>query len=237
MTMHDLQRPEFGGDSRSGGGHSPATVAAGVYDRIKQDIIFGRLAPGSKLKLDAMRRQYGVSVSTIRETLRRLATEGFALAADQRGFFVTDVSADDLTEVANLRILLECSALRTSIQNGDAQWEADLVAAQHLLSRAEQQMLSGDHSQKERWQGYDSSFHHALIKACRSRNLMSLHAILFDKYLRYQMLILTYRGQEAVDEHRAIFDAALARDADTAANMLETHIRKGLQHTLAALDH
>ena len=213
-----------------------ATVAASAYDRIKQDIIFGRLEPGAKLKLGAMRTQYQVSISTIRETLSRLASEGFVLAAEQRGFFVTDVSADDLTEVANLRILLECSALRTSVQNGDTHWEADLVAAHHLLHRAEQQMLSGDHSQKELWKKYDSDFHHALIKACESRNLMSLHAILFDKYLRYQMLILTYRGQEAADEHRAIFEAALARDADAAARHLETHITNGLTHTLAALE-
>lgn len=214
---------------------SQSTVAASAYDRIKQDIIFGRLEPGSKLKLDSMRGAYQVSVSTVRETLGRLATEGFVLAAEQRGFFVTDISGEDLTEVANLRILLECSALRTSVLNGDAQWEADLVAAHHLLHRAEQQMLAGDHSQVKLWKKYDSDFHHVLIKACESRNLMSLHAILFDKYLRYQMLVLTYRGREAVDEHKAIFEAALARDADAAAKHLEMHITKGLVHTLDAL--
>ena len=213
-----------------------ATVAASAYEQIKQDIIFGRLQPGAKLKLNAMRRLYQVSVSTIRETLNRLASEGFVQAAEQRGFFVTDVSRDDLVEVANLRILLECSALRTSIQNGDTHWEADLVAAHHLLHRAEQKMLSGDHSQDEQWKARDSAFHHALIKACQSRNLMSLHAILYDKYLRYQMLILTYRGEEAVQEHRAIFEAALARDGDAAARALEAHIRNGLAHTLAALE-
>lgn len=212
------------------------TVAASAYDRIKQDIISCRLEPGSKLKLDTMRNEYRVSISTVRETLGRLATEGFVVAAEQRGFFVTDMSAEDLTEVANLRILLECSALRTSVVNGDEYWEADLVAAHHLLHRAEQRMLTGDHSQKGLWKRYDSDFHHALIKACKSRNLMSLHAILFDKYLRYQMSVLTYRGREAVDEHKAIFDAALARDADAAAKHLETHITKGLVHTLQALD-
>lgn len=224
-------------DRRQARRTSQGTVAASAYDRIKQDIILGRLEPGSKLKLDAMRVRYQASVSTIRETLGRLATEGFVLAAEQRGFFVTEVSADDLIEVANLRILLECSALRTSVKAGDEYWEADLVAAHHLLHRAEQQMLSGDHSQKEQWKEYDSAFHHVLIRACDSRNLMSLHAILFDKYLRYQMLMLTYRGQEAVDEHRAIFEAALARDADAAAKHLETHITRGLSHTLEALGH
>jgi DNA-binding GntR family transcriptional regulator len=48
--------------------------------------------------------------------------------AEQRGFFVRSVSREDLAEIANLRILLECSALKTSIENGDADWEGDLVA-------------------------------------------------------------------------------------------------------------
>ena len=65
----------------------------------------------------------------------------------------------------------------------------------------------------------------AMIAACGSQNLLSLHSILYDKYLRYQMLVLTYRGQQAVDEHRAMFEAALDRKADKAAEILETHIQ------------
>ena len=58
--------------------------------------------------------------------------------------------------------------------------------------------------------------------------------VLYDKYLRYQMLVLTYRGEEAVEEHRKVFEAALARDIKIAAETLKTHIDKGLEHTLAA---
>ena len=97
-----------------------------------------------------------------------------------------------------------------------------------------QEDLSSDDSQKEDWKRYDWEFHLALIKACGSKNLLSLHAVLYDKYLRYQMLVLTYRGEEAVEEHRAVFEAALARDIDTAAQTLKTHIDKGLDHTLIA---
>ena len=48
------------------------------------------------------------------------------------------------------------------------------------------------------------------------------------------MLVLTYRGEEAVEEHCKVFEAALARDIDIAAETLKTHIDKGLEHTLAA---
>ena len=214
---------------------SVTTVGSTTYQRIKRDIIFGELAPGSKLKLDTLRDRYSASMSTLRETLSRLASEGFVAAEEQRGFFVTPVSREDLVEIADLRILLECHALQLSIENGDTDWEGNLVAAHHKLHLLEQRMLTGDMSKTEDWKRYDWGFHLAMIEACGSANLLSLHSILFDKYLRYQMLVLNYRGQEAIDEHRAMFEAALARDAGRAKDALRTHIEKGLSHTLAAL--
>ncbi len=209
-------------------------VGATTYQRIKHDIIFGELAPGSKLKLEALRQRYEASMSTLRETLNRLASEGFVAAQDQRGFFVTPVSPEDLREIANLRVLLECHALQLSIENGDTDWEGSLVSAHHKLHLMEQKMLSGDQSSKEDWKRYDWEFHQALIAACGSKNLLSLHSVLFDKYLRYQMLVLTYRGQEAVEEHHEMFRAALDRNVDLASEVLRKHIKRGLEHTLAA---
>lgn len=212
-----------------------STVRANTYERIKRDILFGELAPGSKLKLDTLKARYEASVSTLRETLNRLASEGFVSAEEQRGFFVTPVSKEDFSEIANLRILLEGFALRASIENGDTEWEGNLVAAHHKLHRMEQLLLKGDESQIELWKRYDWEFHLALIQACNSQNLLSLHSTLYDKYLRYQMLILTSRGAEAVEEHRIMFEAALRRDTDTAVEALEKHIRRGLDYTLASM--
>ena len=209
-------------------------VGASTYQSIKRDIIFGDLAPASKLKLETLRKNYNASMSTLRETLNRLASEGFVDALDQRGFFVTPVSKEDLMEVANLRVLLECHALKLSIDNGDTDWEGNLVSAHHKLSSMEQKMLSGDDSQKEDWKRYDWEFHLALIEACGSRNLISLHSVLFDKYLRYQMLMLTHRGQEAADEHKQMLEAALDRNVEAATKTLTVHVEKGLEHTLAA---
>lgn len=213
----------------------PSTIGASTYQRIKRDIIFGELQPGSKLKLDALKERYSASLSTLRETLNRLASDGFVEAPEQRGFLVTPVSREDLTEISELRVLLECHALELSIANGDTDWEGNLVAAHHKLHLMEQQLLKGDESEKETWKRYDWEFHQAMIAACNSKNLLSLHSIIYDKYLRYQMLVLTYRGEEAVREHKGMFDAALARDASTAKKLLEDHIRNGLSHTLEAM--
>jgi DNA-binding GntR family transcriptional regulator len=212
------------------------TVGSETYLRIKRDIIFGDLAPGTKLKLNGLKERYETSMSTLRETLNRLASEGFVDALEQRGFFVVPVSAEDLTEIADLRILLECSALDASINQGDADWEGNLVAAHHKLHRVENLLLAGDFSNKEEWKKLDREFHLALIQACANANLLALHGVLYDKYLRYQMLVLTYRGAEAVAEHQAIFDAAIKRDPQAASAALREHIHKGLVHTLEAMN-
>ena len=73
-----------------------------------------------------LKASYAASISTLREALNRLASDGFVAAEEQRGF-VTPVSKHDLSEVANLRILLECHALKESVENGDTDWEGTLL--------------------------------------------------------------------------------------------------------------
>src|SRR3954451_12922901 len=77
------------------------------YRRIRADIVFGRLRPGQKLKLETLRESYGVSVSTLREILSRLTADGFVIAEGKRGFEVAPVSSGNLKELAELRLLLE----------------------------------------------------------------------------------------------------------------------------------
>ena len=95
-------------------------------------------------------------------------------------------------------------------------------------------MRVGDRSQTELWKRYDWEFHQALISACGSQILMATHAAVFDKYLRYQMIALSFRGDIAAQEHRILRDSALARDAETATRILGEHVAGGVEHALAA---
>ena len=70
----------------------PETIGENVYRRIRTDIIFGRAKPGQKLRLDRLKDEYQASVSTLREILNRLSSEGLVLAEGQRGFEVAPVS-------------------------------------------------------------------------------------------------------------------------------------------------
>ncbi|MDQ0561299.1 DNA-binding GntR family transcriptional regulator [Rhizobium mesoamericanum] len=208
------------------------TIAESSYRRIRRDIIFGRLPPGQKLKLDGLKVTYETSVSTLREILNRLTSEGLVVAEGQRGFEVAGVSVADLREIAALRLLLEEHALEQSLEQGDVEWEAQLVSAHYKLACMEKMMASGDISQTENWKRYDWEFHQALIAACGSRLLMETHAAVFDKYLRYQMVALSYRGGVAEQEHKQLLDAALQRDSKTAKEILQRHIQGGVEHAL-----
>ena len=211
----------------------PETVGDNTYRRIRADILFGRLSPRQKLKLDRLKDRYGASVSTLREILNRLSSEGLVVAEGQRGFEVAPVSIADLREIAALRLLLECHALDQSFAAGDVEWEGRVVAAHHKLSLMEERMQAGDRSDTETWKRYDWQFHQELISACGSRTLIETHAGVFDKYLRYQMIALSFRGDIAAREHRMLLDCALERDAAAARRILVTHIEAGVEHALA----
>ncbi|HET7413926.1 MAG TPA: GntR family transcriptional regulator [Pararhizobium sp.] len=210
------------------------TVSESTYLQIRTDIIFGRLRPEEKLRLDGLKERYGASVSTLREILNRLTSEGFVVAEGQRGFEVAPISPENLKEVSALRKLLECYALDLSFRNGDMDWEGGVVAAHHKLGQMEQRMIAGDASVKETWKRYDWEFHQAMIKACGSQSLIEIHAAIFDKYLRYQMISLTFRGQKAADEHRQLLEVALKRDSERAQELLRQHIDNGVEHALAS---
>jgi DNA-binding GntR family transcriptional regulator len=113
------------------------------------------------------------------------------------------------------------------------EWEARLVSAHYKLASLERLMATGDASRAEDWKRYDWEFHQALISACGSRLLIETHSVIFDKYLRYQMVALSYRGDVASREHQALLDAALGRDADAAKKILAAHIEGGVEHALA----
>lgn len=206
--------------------HDPSlTVSDTAYRRIRSEIIFAELKPGAKLKLDQLRKTYGASVSTLRELLSRLVADGLVSAESQRGFTVAPVSAANLRELADMRLFLEGSAIERSFRDGDLEWESRVVAAHHKLSRTEALILEGQDTALPVWKGYDREFHQALISACGSRELLDLHADIYDKYLRYLILVGLYRGEVVSREHTALLDCALSRDAARARSVLATHVR------------
>lgn len=209
-----------------------ASIADRAYDRIRADIVFGRLNPGSRLRLDRLAEDYGASVSTLREILSRLSSEGLVVAEGQRGFRVASVSPSGFEDVAAMRLLLETYALPMSFAAGDLEWESRVVAAHHKLAFMERRMLAADPEAMEPWKRYDREFHQSLIEACGSQTLLDLYGGVYDQYLRYQMVAVVFRGQVAAEQHRELLACALARDVDKACALLIQHVNGCVAHAL-----
>jgi GntR family transcriptional regulator, carbon starvation induced regulator len=208
------------------------TVTETVYRRLRGEILDGALKPGGKLKLDTLKSRYHVSVNTLRETLSRLVADGLVQNEGQRGFTVIPASLADLRDITEMRRMLECEAARRSLERASLEWESQLVAAYHKLSKVEA-VIAGSH---EKYGGlleqYNREFHAALIADCGSRWLIQLHGMMYDQSLRYRMLafqVKDFPREQSRREHREILDAALARDADRLVAVLSAHITKGIE--------
>ena len=211
------------------------SVTENIFKKIKYDIVFGNLKPNQKLKLNLLQTEYNVSISILREVLNRLCGDGFIIYKVQKGFFVSPISKKDLYEIADLRITLETHALEISIKNKDYEWEAELLGAYHKLNHAENELEKNNLNAKSLWTKYDAEFHQMLIKKCNSLNLIRIHEVIFDKYLRYQLLILKYRGKDSIKEHKDLLDYSLISNIQKAQNTLRDHIKKGVDYASSNL--
>jgi GntR family carbon starvation induced transcriptional regulator len=206
-------------------------VGDDCYRRIRSDIIMAKLQPGARLKLDALKESYGVSVTTLREILSRLSAEGFVLAEGRRGFEVAPISVNNLRELAELRLLVEIHALERSIARADVEWEGRIVSAHHKLASTER-LMNSDIGDPERWKRYDGEFHQALISNCGSATLQESHSRVFDKYFRYQMVAMIYRGEKTSKQHQLLLQHALKKDFPKARTVLIEHVNSCVEDTI-----
>ena len=214
-------------------GTGGATLASDVLNRLRTDILSCTLKPGHRLRFEALRAAYDVSFSPLREALSTLVSERLVVAEGQRGFCVAPVSAIDLADLTNTRVLVEREALRLAIMTGDDEWEASVLGAFHRMDRLESRLgekyfLSPD------WGLRHKEFHNALARASQSPILLEIRDNLFNRAQRYRRISSLYRPntRNKDAEHRAIMEAALARDTTQAADLIERHIRQTAENVM-----
>jgi DNA-binding GntR family transcriptional regulator len=216
---------------------SAKTLVEFAYNQIREQILTGKLEAGSKLKVEVLRAQFAVGASTMREALSLLIADALVTAEGQRGFRVAPISLEDLQDITNMRKLLECRALRESIENGSEEWEAGVVAAYHRLSRVEDRLYEDPAGTAAEWEIRNRAFHDALLAGCQSKWLHHFHNILYDQAVRYRRMILAAPqiGRDVRKEHEQILDAVLRRDADAACALTEDHIERTLSAVSALM--
>jgi GntR family transcriptional regulator, carbon starvation induced regulator len=211
----------------SGTAEGTETMASMAYQRLRHDIINAQYASGQKLRIRELCTRYEVGLSPMREALNRLSSDGLISQNDRRGFSVTPLTAEHLHELIKTRCWLNEIALRESIANGDSAWEEAIVLAQHRMSRIPRYLNEGtERVYNPEWEKVHRDFHSSLISACGSRWLKVFCEQLFDAAdcFRHLSRVSSVRRELRQDEHRAIMDAAIARDADKAVELLRLHL-------------
>lgn len=210
------------------------TFAQSVQAMLAADILTGKIAPGTRLRLQALCDTYQVSMSPLREALAGLSGRGLVVQEGQRGFRVAPASAEDLRDVTQTRVQLETLALKSAIERGGIDWEGSILAAHHRLTknpRQPQRLID------ETWEDLHRGFHLALISACGQPRLLGFCLTLHDYFDRYRRIavLASRRHPTLKSKHIDIVDAVLAKKISRAQDLLGAHIEESTAQIISML--
>ena len=211
----------------------PVTRAEWAEDNLRKAILEGVLEPGERLNINDLTERWSVSPTPLREALQRLAQQGLVTIAPQRGTFVTMLTEQDLREVYEIREMLEPLAAYQSVRHMSAPDVERLQVAREQLVAA----YSRDPRDRRESEQAHREFHLAVLAASPSSWLLRLTTLLLDHSARYRVVSTDLRGgaSHVVQEHLAIFDAALDGDADAVRDAVQQHLASTFAAALAYL--
>jgi DNA-binding GntR family transcriptional regulator len=229
------------GTSESHGVHNepdvpPATFPEGTsmvetaYERLLVMINGFEIKPGERVNEVAVAKKLGISRTPLREALNRLAIEGFLTIRAARGFFCRDLDPDETMHLYELRAVIEAAAVRLAAERAEAHELASL--AQFLKSSS-----SSDDFSVDEQVAYDEGFHEEIVRLSGNGEILKLMKSL-NQRIRPLRWIYLGRGRQATQaEHRQILAALMAKEADKAAALMETHIMRRREEIEEAIRH
>ncbi|MFJ8659896.1 GntR family transcriptional regulator [Streptomyces sp. NPDC093795] len=205
----------------------PQTAQQFVLEELRRAITSGELRPGGQIRQDALAARFEVSRVPLREALKALEAEGLVVHHIHRGYFVAELSLDDLEEIYRIRELLETEAVRMAVR-----WMPDGTVA--TLERIQREVeRAADEGDVPGMAAANRLFHFTLIEASGMPRLVRLIATLWDSTDAYRSLYYTEgpHRKQAVREHRAVISALRHGDEEATVRWLDEH----RAHAVAAL--
>lgn len=205
------------------------SAAGTVYDALRGKILSLEFPPGTSLSRNALAKEFGVSLTPVREAMQRLEEDGLLRIMPQSGTVVNRIDVDQLWETQFLRVAVETEVVRR-LATGD---HADTVARARAILRMQEALL-GDTEQIGMFNELDRAFHRTLFAGVGMANLQKMLLRRMGHLLRCQRLDLPSEGKMAdiVDHHRRILDGIAAAEPETAAEAMRSH----LSGTISRLD-
>jgi DNA-binding GntR family transcriptional regulator len=199
----------------------PRTLWQRVHEHLREEIISGRLTPGTELQEVALAESLGVSRGPVREALGRLAAQGLVTVRPRRGAVVRALSAEEFLEAYQVREALEVMSVRLAVPKFTPDDVADM---QRLIEEMSGFADAGD------VQGFfeaNAAFHQLFFEVAGNRMLTELYRQLRGQIDRHRLRSLQLRGnvRRSISEHRAILRAVRAGDAERAVHLVAEHVR------------
>jgi DNA-binding GntR family transcriptional regulator len=191
-----------------------------IADAMRAALAAGEMRPGVVYSAPALASRFGVSATPVREALLDLAKEGLVEAVRNKGFRVSTVSAADLDEIYQLRLLLEVPGVAQLAGTADAGELAALrPAADAILAAAERGDVTG-------YVEADTRFHLGLLELLDNRRLVAIVRNLREQGRMYGLRPLAVRGQmaAAAREHHALLEHLAAGDAAGTEKLMRRHL-------------
>jgi DNA-binding GntR family transcriptional regulator len=199
-----------------------------IADSLQADIIAGRYRPGAELKQGEIAERFKVSRIPIRDALQLLAARGLIDLVPNRKARVISLTRDEIREIYDIRVLLECNCLATAIdQMRDANLERISAAFRH----------SSIDAKTTNWSDGDWAFHKALyLPSGKARQIGMIHKLRQTCRIHISGYgILPDQTAQWLKDHQDIVDACQMRDRDKATRVLKLHIEAAGKTLLDAL--
>ena len=201
----------------------PKSLIEETVIRLRTAILDGELRLGSKLSEQKLADILGVSRSPVSQALAILRTEGLVEIFPKRGTFVYSPDARDVSELCEYRAVLETAAMTMAMQREPKALVAEMSKAMQGMEEA---LSKTDESAYSR---YDRDFHVAIMNNCGNSRLKAayLRAISSILAIRNHVMIsaMSAHAARSMVEHRLMFAACKAGDAEKACSLLRTHIQ------------
>lgn len=231
MTAARPARARSAAASVPSGHQGRRTLRRHAYDTLREMILSGKLHPGERLSEVRLSAKLGVSRTPLREALMQLDTEGLVIGRPNSGYVVAHFDLERICELLVAREGLDGYAAELAAETASDEALLPLKAVmQEIEELSRAKTRAPEHIARELELGL--KIHEVIVAATGNRVLEEMTRRVYEQLqlaLWLEVLWIDLSG-EAVEEHRAIVDAVLARDANRAREAARRHVRASLNN-------
>lgn len=204
--------------------YKTVSLADQVFERLEAEILSGKYQRGEVVTELQLCAELGVSRTPVREALRRLSQEHL-IEESPRGTVVLGVVRKDFEDMCAIRLRIEGLAVRGFIDNLSED------SLRQLREAVEFQEFYLNKRDPDHIKAMDSRFHELIYQNCGSAILCDTLSPLHKKVQKFRRLSIEQAGraETSVKEHRAIYEAIAAKDADLAEQLMNEHVGNAMQ--------